>query len=263
MIPSFRVLRLGAQASIEMFLAKYPPRILAASWIPRVIFQTLFFVLLVGFARGPEAMQFALIGNAIGMAAAVALVQVSGIIGEERQAGLLGYLMAVPANRVWIIIGRCTAFFLDALISALLALFVVGSFIGAFPNIVRVVYALPIFLLICASLSAVGLLIGSAALLTRQSSNIANLVYYLFLVMCGVNYPVDALPAAARTISALLPMTHGLEALRAILATAAYGDVLPALGWEAALGAGYAAIAYVVFQLQVHRARATGSTEFV
>lgn len=47
-------------------------------------------------------MRFALVGHAVGMAASVAIVQAGGIVSEDRGSGYLPYLVAVPANRVWI-----------------------------------------------------------------------------------------------------------------------------------------------------------------
>lgn len=258
----WHVLRVGARASVEMFVAKYPARVLVAAWIPRVVLQTLFFVLLARFAAGPQAAKFALVGNAVAMAAAVALVQVSSVVAEERQSGVLPYLIAVPANRLWIVVGRSAAFFLDAVLSALLALVVVGWMTGALPNAGRIVYALPAFLLVCIDLSAMGLLIGSAGFLTRSSAHIANLVYYIMLVVCGVNYPVTALPPGVERLSSVLPMTHGLEALRGLLDSRTYADVFPSLALEAATGAAYAILACVTFHRQVERARRTGGTEF-
>lgn len=257
------LIRIGAKASLEMFLAKYPPPILLASWIPRVIFQTLFFVFLVKFALGSQAVQFALVGNAIAIAAAVALVQIGSILGEDRQAGFLPYLLAAPANHVWVILGRCATLYFDAVLSSLLALFAVGAITGTIPEPMRVLYALPAFLLICITLAAMGLLIGSLALLTRSYMVIANFLYYVMLILCGVNYPLKLLPPSVQIMGQLLPMTHGLDAVRALLMGSSYASVASSLAMEALIGVIYSIIAYLVFQYQRHLAWKKGSTEFV
>lgn len=259
---ALHVVRAGARASVEMFIAKYPPKVLVASHIPRVIFQTLFFVLLVRFALGPDLVHFALVGNAVGMAAIVAIVQAGGIVSEDRGSGYLPYLMAVPADRVWIILGRCTAFYADALLSAVLALFVVGLIVGAVPDPARVLYAFPALLLITATLTSMGLLVGSLAFHTRFSQSVTNFTYYMLLLLCGANYPLDRLPQTAQAVARLLPMTHGLQALRGLLEAASYVDVLRPLATEVVIGLAYAVVAYVVWQRQIERARRTGGTEF-
>ncbi len=259
---TWHIVQAGARASFEMFIVKYPPKVLVASHIPRVIFQTLFFVLLVRFALGPDLVGFALVGNAVGMAAIVAIVQVGGIVSEDKGSGYLPYLMAAPANRVWIILGRCAAFYVDALLSALLALVVVGPIVGAVPDPVRVLYAFPALLLITATLTSMGLLVGSLAFHTRFAQTVTNFTYYMLLLLCGVNYPLGMLPQAAQTAARLLPMTHGLEALRGLLGAASYLDVLRPLATEAVIGLVYAVVAYLVWQRQIERVRRTGSTEF-
>ncbi len=263
MLTTWFVIRTGVKASVEIFTAKFPPRLLFASHIPRVISQALFFVLIVRFARGPDAVYFALVGNAIAMAALVAVVYVGGLVGEDRGDGLLPYLMAVPTNPIWILVGRSAAFYLDSLLSAVLALVVVGAIVGAIVDPLRIAAALPAVLLVCATLTAMGLLIANLALVTRHHNTVANLIYYGMLLFCGVNYPVQMLPAAAQVVSRMLPMTHGLDALRGLLASSSYAQVLQPLALEALIGVVYAIVGYVLFQWQTQRARRIGNIEFV
>ena len=69
-------------------------------------------------------------------------------------------------------------------------------------------------LLISATTAGLGLLFGSIGLIMRDAITIANVVYYLLLITCGINFPVSRLPAAIQVISYGLPLTRGVEAAR-------------------------------------------------
>ena len=78
---------------------------------------------------------------------------------------------------------------------------------------------------------ALGMLIGSIGLRARDVFFGANLVYFLMLLVCGVNVANDDLPGWLAAIGRCLPLTHGIEAAREIAAGAPLGDVVgPARG---------------------------------
>ena len=89
------------------------------------------------------------------------------------------------------------------------------------------------------------MLIGSIGLRARDVFFGANLVYFLMLLVCGVNVPNDDLPGWLAAIGRCLPLTHGIEAAREIAAGAALGDVAGLLWTEAFIGLAYATAAYV------------------
>ncbi len=72
---------------------------------------------------------------------------------------------------------------------------------------------------------ALGMLIGSIGLRARDVFFGANLVYFLMLLVCGVNVANDDLPGWLGAIGRCLPLTHGIEAAREIAAGASLGDV--------------------------------------
>ena len=69
------------------------------------------------------------------------------------------------------------------------------------------------------------MLIGSIGLRARDVFFGANLVYFLMLLVCGVNIANDDLPGWLAAIGRCLPLTHGIEAAREIAAGAPLGDV--------------------------------------
>jgi ABC-2 type transport system permease protein len=112
-----------------------------------------------------------------------------------------------------------------------------------------------------ASCTALGMLVGSIGLRARDVFFAANLVYFLMLLVCGVNVPVDELPAWLEWIAYKLPMTHGIEAAREIADGASLTDVSDLVAAEALIGAVYALAAYALFRLFEHEGRRRGSLE--
>lgn len=96
---------------------------------------------------------------------------------------------------------------------------------------------------------ALGMLIGSIGLRARDVLFGANLVYFLMLLVCGVNVAIDALPEWLAAIGRCLPLTHGIEAAREIAARTPLADVSSLLWTGALIGLVYAAIAYGLFRL--------------
>ena len=58
------------------------------------------------------------------------------------------------------------------------------------------------------------MLIGSIGLRARDVFFAANLVYFLMLLVCGVNIAEDDLPGWLQAIGDVVPLTHGIEAAR-------------------------------------------------
>jgi ABC-2 type transport system permease protein len=92
---------------------------------------------------------------------------------------------------------------------------------------------------------------------------LANLVYFLLLLFCGVNVPLDDLPAWMEAIGRALPLTHGIEAAREVAGGAPLSSVSDLLWTEAAIGAVYALVAYGLFRYFESAGRRRASLETI
>ena len=97
--------------------------------------------------------------------------------------------------------------------------------------------------------AGMGLLFGSIGLITRDAIVIANVIYYLFLIVCGINFPVNRLPGAVQAIAYGLPLTRGVEAAREAASGASLSHVSSLLAGEVAVGVIYASAGYFLFRL--------------
>ena len=105
------------------------------------------------------------------------------------------------------------------------------------------------------------MMLGSIGLRARDVFFISNLVYFLMLLLCGVNVPLAALPGWMQAIGRALPLTHGIEAAREVVAGASLGDVAGLLWTELAIGAVYATFAFVLFRFFEYESRRRAALE--
>src|SRR4029077_12122681 len=73
-----------------------------------------------------------------------------------------------------------------------------------------------ILLVTVSSCTAMGMMLGSFGLRYRDVFFFSNLVYFLMLLLCGVNIPLSALPTWMQHISSVMPLTHGIAAARQV-----------------------------------------------
>lgn len=107
------------------------------------------------------------------------------------------------------------------------------------------------------SAAGIGLLVGSLLLLFGLRAEVSAWSgVSLVLLLCGVYYPVSALPGPLRGVAVAVPLTYLLEAFRAPFGFPPTFDDPLARGYALALG--YVAGGYVLFAWALARARRTG-----
>jgi ABC-2 type transport system permease protein len=235
-----------------------------AMFIPGLIgipvFQIVFFVYL-GRSYGQEPDSFFIIGNAIQACAMASVYGTVMVIANDRSFGTLPFVLASPADRVALFFGRAAPLVANGLLISILG-FVAGRILfdyrpAALPEL------LAVLVVVTASCTAFGLVLGTAGLRVREPILLAGLTYSLLLLLCGVNVSADELPQALETLGSILPLTHGIAAARELATGASLGDVSDWILAEAAIGAAYAAVAFALFRLLERHARREGSLEIL
>ena len=89
---------------------------------------------------------------------------------------------------------------------------------------------------------------------------IVNVVLRAF---CGIAVPIAFWPDYVQFIVRLMPITHGLEAIRLVLDQGSVADILQAAGLEAAVGLGWIVMVILVMDRMADSGRANGSIEFI
>jgi ABC-2 type transport system permease protein len=211
------------------------------------VFQILFFAY-IGRYAGLQDDAFFVVGNAVQVAAMAGIYGMALTIGGERWTQTLSPLLATPANRFALFMGRTLPNFVNGLIVSAFGFLVGWALLDFDPPLSSVPTLALCVVVSTASCTALGLVIGSIGLRARDVMFLANLVYFLLLLFCGVNIPLDQLPSWMEAIGRALPLTHGIEAARQVAAGAPLSEVSGLLWTEAAIGAVYAALAYGLFR---------------
>jgi ABC-2 type transport system permease protein len=242
-----RVFVVGGVLSYRALFHWMRPLVYVPTMLGGPFFQILFFAY-IGRASGVESDSFFVVGNAVQVSAMAGIFGVAMTIGGERWTQTLSLVLVSPANRFALFLGRALPLIVNGFVLSCFG-FVVGLALLDFELEPRVLPGLAACVLVTtASCSAFGFIIGSIGLYAREIFVGANLAYIGLLLFCGVNVPLDELPAWMRAISEILPLTHGIEAARLVAEGTALGSVDGLILREALVGASYAAAAYVLFR---------------
>jgi len=259
-----RNLRLFWDGALLSYIALFRwlrPMQYLASKIVMPLAQILFFSVLGLYARGPSAVDYYVIGNAMQLTAVNGIFGVTMSIGGDRWEGTLAYLFGTPANRMVMFLGRAFLHLIDGFIGVLLA-FGWGVLIFGLDLSAADPAALGTVIFISTlSTAGLGLLMGCLSLVTLNVMFINNTVYFLLLVFSGANIPVATLPDWMQAISWCLPLTRGIAAARLIIRGASLLEVAPLVLGELAVGAVYALLGYSLFRWFEFQAKRRGTLE--
>ena len=260
MTAAVRVFVVGGGISYRALFNWISPGMYVTTMLGSPLFQILFFVYLGRYA-GSQSDDFFVVGNAIQIAAMAGIYGMTMGIANERQYGTLQPLLATPANRLAIFTGRALPFVANGILVSVFG-FTMSWLLLDYQPAEGSLPALALAIVVTTtSCVALGMLIGSIGLRARDVFFGANLVYFLMLLVCGVNIANDDLPNWLGAIGRCLPLTHGIEAARQISAGTPLGDVSGLLWTEAGIGLAYATAAYVLFRVFEAEGRRRASLE--
>jgi ABC-2 type transport system permease protein len=259
-VTTWRVFFLGGLFSYRALFNWISPLLYVTTMLGSPLFQILFFAYLGRYAQVNDD-EFYVVGNAVQVSSMAGIYGMTMTIANERQFGTLSPLLATPANRVALFLGRALPVIFNGLVVSAFG-FLVGYTFLDFDVARGDVGALVLVVVVTvASCTALGMLLGSVGLRARDVFFLSNLVYFLMLLVCGVNIPVDELPGWLEAISRGIPLTHGIEAAREVAAGASLGDVSDLVLTELAIGAVYVTLAFGLFRFFEFEGRRRASLE--
>ncbi|HEX2465566.1 MAG TPA: ABC transporter permease [Thermoanaerobaculia bacterium] len=158
-------------------------------------------------------------------------------IVRERERGNLELLITTPVRSIELMAGKIVPYVLIGLVQVTLIL-IVGAAVFQVPVRGRVVdLYLAALVFIAASLS-LGLLISTAAKTQFQSVQMTVFFFLPSLLLSGFMFPFVSMPAPARFVGELLPLTHFVRIVRGIVLRGAplgdlSGEIWPLLAFFA------------------------------
>jgi ABC-2 type transport system permease protein len=260
---NLRIFWTSTRASVSTMLADMPLHLFLGVFMPRTILQILFFTYLAKSAGGDSLALFAFIGNLVHTGMSVAIFNMSDTIQGEKWNGTLEYLIAAPANWLPSMLGKSMASYAETFLRTGLACLIMIPLFHLQVTALSLVRCLPIVVVVFLSSSALGWLLGVICMPIRWGNLVLNTFSYTMVILCGINFPFSALPAFVQTIGSLLPVTHGLLAIRAVIAGSSYAGVMPLIWKEVLIGLMYTVIAWYMFGQGIRITRERGSFQLV
>jgi ABC-2 type transport system permease protein len=259
MIRRLRLFAIGGFLSYRALFGWLNPYLFIIILLVPSVTQILFFAYL-GRAADVEDDSFYVVGNAVVAAAVPGLFGMADTITDERYTHTLSLLVVSPASRLALFLGRAAPVAVNGAIVAAFA--VVGSLVLGVSIPVSALGSLAVAVLVTAfACTGLGIVNASLGLRWRESALLSNLFLYFLLLAAGVNVPLDLLPDWLSTISQGLPVTHGVEAARDLVAGASLVDVAPTLAAELLVGLVYATVGLFLVRLFEVEARRGASLE--
>lgn len=235
-----------------------------AMYIPTMligpIFQILFWAKLGQYA-GVKDDTFFVVGNAIQASAMSAVFAGTMTIANERHYQTLSPLLATPANRFAVFMGRSLPVLASGLLVSVWGFLVSRLVLDFHPPLASIPAMAVVVVVSVASCTAFGLTIGSVGMRARDVFMSANVCYYLMWLLCGVNIPLDVLPPWLAQIGRLLPLTHGIAAGREVAAGASLSAVGGLVWTEVLVGVVWATVAFTFVRLFEYEGRRRASLE--
>jgi ABC-2 type transport system permease protein len=222
--------------------------------------QMAFFALVVQLGGGGASeIAFTALGNAVATVTYSSVFSVCQTTDSEKQQGTMEHLLVSPTGRFGLYVGRGLLPILISLATMAVGLVYADLLFGVTipPSTVP---ALALSAVLTAfAMVGFGLLLGGVALYLRTSLILANIFLFVGLLLSGVNFPLSSLPYPLQLVGDALPLTWGLDAIRASIA----GDGLGTLAWlwaaVAISGIVSIGLAMGCWKYFEHRALATGS----
>jgi len=232
------------------------PAIYIPTMLGAPLFQLIFFTKLGQFAHA-ENRDFYIVGNSIQACAMSSVYGMTMAVANERWFGTLGPLLASPASRSAVFLGRGLPVLANGIFVSTFT-FVIGVVLLGFrPGLHSVPSLALIVLVTVVSCTAFGMLLGSIGLRAKDFFFAANLAYFLMLLFCGVNIPLGTLPGWMSAIGRCLPLTHGIAAARDVAAGASLGHVAGLVATELGIAAAYALAGLALFRVLERESRRT------
>jgi ABC-2 type transport system permease protein len=238
----------------------YTVRTWLLGWMLRLAAQVTFFALVGRALHSADMTRYLAVGNAVVLACLESTIVVISC-NDERAHGTFSLLIASPVGHVPVLLARGLHWVLTGMVSSTVALVTVPVLVGTPLPWGRLVAAIPLMWIVSFTSYAYGCALCGLVLRHPQLDwLILNVGYLTVMTLGGVDVPVSFWPTWLSWVSDILPVTHGLMAVRAVLdgGPGVAGQVVR----ELAVGAGWLLVGVFSLRRFTDRGRRNGTIEF-
>jgi ABC-2 type transport system permease protein len=192
-----------------------------------------------------DYVSYLVVGSTLWMWLNITLWDVGFHLRNEQMRGTLESNWLCPVWRISILLGPSLTKIMTALL--FLTITVVEFQLFFKVQVIRgnVALLFLILLLVLPSVYGLGIAFGSLVIRFKEANAMVFLVRGIFMIFCGITYPLAVLPDWMKQIALFLPLTYAIQDIRAaVLAEATFGElaadlqkltlfaiIMPLLGW--------------------------------
>ncbi|HXP19438.1 MAG TPA: ABC transporter permease [Streptosporangiaceae bacterium] len=230
-------------------------------WLLRLFSQAIFFTAFGILLRSKTFVHYIAIGNTV-MLVCMEAIAVIPTLASDRFTGIRGLQLAAPTSFAFT--SACRTIYCPAIgvLTSSIAFFSITRLFGVRMNFPQAAFAPAIIGVVGLATYAFGFALACVVLtLPSLQAVVMNLSYLILMTFAGVNVPTAFWPAPVRLIAQFLPLTHGLGAIRSLVAGAPLRLVLPGVLLEAVVAGGWFAAGAAVLKSSTYVGRRTGRLE--
>lgn len=143
-------------------------------------------------------------------------IMTSVALTREIERGTMENLLALPATGVEIMLGKILPFFIVGAVQVVVIL-VAAKLLFAVPFVGSLPLLLASILMFVCALVLLGYLFSTFARTQMQAMQLAFFFFLPSILLSGFMFPFSGMPAWARTIGEVFPLTHFLRVVRAVM----------------------------------------------
>ncbi len=172
----------------------------------------------------------------IGVILTMTMVMLTSMgIVRERERGTLEQLIVSPVKNVELVLGKILPYVAIGYLQMSLVL-VLGRYVFDVPIAGSLPLLFGLAALFIAANLALGLFFSTIAKTQQQAMQMSMFFVLPNILLSGFMFPFESMPAPARALGHVLPLTHFLRVVRGIvLKSSTARDLAPQVGWLAAI----------------------------
>ena len=202
---------------------------------------------------------FIVVGSTMWMWLNITLWDVGYQLRNEQMRGTLESNWLCPVWRIGMVLGGSLTKLASALLVVVVSAVEFRLFFGVRLLEGNVGLLLLVMLLSILSIYGVGLAFASLVLRFKEANALVFLVRGVFMIFCGISFPLAVLPGWMQAVAQWLPLTYSIHAVRAVaLSGAGFAEISADLSRLALFGLALPAIGVALFTLTERRARRRG-----
>jgi ABC-2 type transport system permease protein len=202
---------------------------------------------------------FVFVGYAMYMWLSSLLWGAGTALRQEQVRGSLEVVFVTPVSRLVPLFGPGVATLIPMSLTFVVMGVALWLFFGVVPPFAAVLQAAVVVVLGVPALYAIGALFAASVLRFGEVGPIVQLVRGMFVLACGITFPVAMLPLWAQVWAWLMPPTYIVDDIRRLLLQGAtIGEMVPHIAIVLSIASLVALLAVFVFRYLETSARRTG-----